>query len=46
MPKTKEELYRYPLAWKTIEIFDLVNKEIRPWLAQQMIEYIGQVRTR
>jgi hypothetical protein len=42
VPTTKEGLYSYPIVWKIVDTFDLVNERVKPWLEKRIADYFGQ----
>lgn len=46
VPIRKNELYKYPLNWDTIERAEIIEKRLRPWVAKQITDYLGVEETR
>lgn len=41
MPKTKEELFAFPLDWTALLDNQIIENICRPWIAKKMNEYMG-----
>ena len=43
VPKNKRDLWEYPIDWDLLSKTVVLIKNIRPWLEQQSIEYMGSM---
>ncbi|KAL3687938.1 hypothetical protein R1sor_014247 [Riccia sorocarpa] len=44
IPKTKEELFAYPVDWQIYDKHDL-HERMRPWISKKITEFLGEEET-
>ncbi|CAM6100095.1 unnamed protein product [Calypogeia fissa] len=44
IPKTKEELFAYPVDWEIYDQHDL-HERMRPWISKKITEFLGEEET-
>ncbi|KAL2629777.1 hypothetical protein R1flu_014463 [Riccia fluitans] len=44
IPKTKEELFAYPVDWQVYDKHDL-HERMRPWISKKITEFLGEEET-
>jgi hypothetical protein len=41
LPRDKEGLFRYPIAWAAVDAHDVVELKLRKWISGKIAEYLG-----
>jgi RNA-binding protein 25 len=42
IPKSTDELLKFPINWNVITKYDILENKIKPWLGKKLVEYIGE----
>lgn len=42
IPKERELLFAFPIAWAAIDKFDVVQVKLRPWIVKKIVEFLGE----
>jgi hypothetical protein len=38
---TREQLFAFELDWKLLELFNLLEQRVRPWVEKEVADYLG-----
>ncbi|KAF0696252.1 Aste57867_12950 [Aphanomyces stellatus] len=42
IPTDTKGLFRYPVDWRGVEQFNLVDEKMKPWVKKKIVEYLGE----
>ncbi|CAK4079495.1 unnamed protein product [Aphanomyces euteiches] len=42
IPTDAKGLFRYPMDWRAVEQYKLVDEKMKPWVKKKIVEYLGE----